>query len=53
MMDGRAGAIRARLDAENFEEAQILSYALNMPRPFMGPFAMPPAPWVQSQTRRG
>ena len=26
-MDGRVGAIRAGLDAENFEEVQILSYA--------------------------
>jgi porphobilinogen synthase len=34
MMDGRVGAIRAGLDAENFEEVQILSYAAK----YYGPF---------------
>jgi len=38
MMDGRVGAIRAGLDAENFEEVQILSYAAKYTSAFYGPF---------------
>jgi len=38
MMDGRVGAIRAALDAENFEEVQILSYAAKYASAFYGPF---------------
>jgi porphobilinogen synthase len=38
MMDGRVGAIRAGLDAENFEEVQILSYAAKYASAFYGPF---------------
>jgi uncharacterized protein with PIN domain len=30
MMDGRAGAIRAGLDAENFEEERLLVSAVNV-----------------------
>ena len=38
MMDGRVGAIRGGLDAENFEEVQILSYAAKYASAFYGPF---------------
>jgi porphobilinogen synthase len=38
MMDGRVGAIRAGLDAESFEEVQILSYAAKYASAFYGPF---------------
>ncbi|MBO0733866.1 MAG: porphobilinogen synthase [Methylocapsa sp.] len=38
MMDGRVGAIRAALDAENFEEVQILSYSAKYASAFYGPF---------------
>jgi len=38
MMDGRVGAIRAGLDAENFEEVQILAYAAKYASAFYGPF---------------
>ncbi|MGH6838091.1 MAG: porphobilinogen synthase [Methylocella sp.] len=38
MMDGRVGAIRAELDAENFEDVQILSYAAKYASAFYGPF---------------
>ena len=38
MMDARVGAIRAGLDAENFEEVQILSYAAKYASAFYGPF---------------
>jgi porphobilinogen synthase len=38
MMDGRVGAIRAGLDAEKFEEVQILSYAAKYASAFYGPF---------------
>ncbi|MDQ6703484.1 MAG: porphobilinogen synthase [Pseudomonadota bacterium] len=38
MMDGRVGAIRAGLDAENLEEVQILSYAAKYASAFYGPF---------------
>jgi porphobilinogen synthase len=38
MMDGRVGAIRAGLDAENFEPVQILSYAAKYASAFYGPF---------------
>ncbi len=38
MMDGRVGAIRAGLDAANFEDVQILSYAAKYASAFYGPF---------------
>ncbi len=38
MMDGRVGAIRAGLDAEDFEDVQILSYAAKYASAFYGPF---------------
>ncbi len=38
MMDGRIGAIRAALDAEGFEDVQILSYAAKYASAFYGPF---------------
>jgi porphobilinogen synthase len=38
MMDGRVGAIRARLDGEGFEETAILSYAAKYASGFYGPF---------------
>jgi porphobilinogen synthase len=38
MMDGRVGTIRGGLDAENFEEVQILSYAAKYASAFYGPF---------------
>ena len=38
MMDGRVGAIRAALDAEGFEEVQILAYAAKYASAFYGPF---------------
>ncbi len=38
MMDGRVGAIRAALDAEGFENVQILSYAAKYASAFYGPF---------------
>ncbi len=38
MMDGRIGAIRRALDAENFEHVQIMSYAAKYASAFYGPF---------------
>ena len=38
MMDGRVGAIRQALDAHNFQDAMILSYAVKYASCFYGPF---------------
>ena len=38
MMDGRIGAIRDALDAEGFQNTQILSYAAKYASAFYGPF---------------
>ena len=38
MMDGRVGAIRDALDAEGFEQVQIMSYAAKYASAFYGPF---------------
>jgi porphobilinogen synthase len=38
MMDGRVAAIREELDANNFEEIGILSYAVKYASAFYGPF---------------
>jgi len=38
MMDGRVGAIRAALDAEGFQNIQIMSYAAKYASAFYGPF---------------
>jgi porphobilinogen synthase len=38
MMDGRVGAIRGALDANNFSEVGILSYAVKYASAFYGPF---------------
>ena len=38
MMDGRIGVIRAALDAEGFENVQIMSYAAKYASAFYGPF---------------
>lgn len=38
MMDGRIGAIRAALDADGFENIQIMSYAAKYASAFYGPF---------------
>lgn len=38
MMDGRVGAIRAMLDAEGFEDRQIMSYSAKYASCFYGPF---------------
>ena len=38
MMDGRVGLIRKNLDKNNFEEVQILSYAVKYASSFYGPF---------------
>lgn len=38
MMDGRVGAIRAGLDAEGFENVNIMSYAAKYASAFYGPF---------------
>ncbi|WP_084619950.1 porphobilinogen synthase [Devosia chinhatensis] len=38
MMDGRVAAIRAALDAEGFENVQIMSYAAKYASCFYGPF---------------
>ena len=38
MMDGRVGAIRTALDAEGFEDVQILAYAAKYASAFYGPF---------------
>jgi porphobilinogen synthase len=38
MMDGRIGAIRAALDAEGFQNVQIMSYAAKYASAFYGPF---------------
>jgi porphobilinogen synthase len=38
MIDGRVGAIRAGLDAHNFQAVQILSYAAKYASAFYGPF---------------
>ncbi|WP_131193831.1 porphobilinogen synthase [Lichenihabitans psoromatis] len=38
MMDGRVAAIRAGLDAEGFDDVQIMSYAAKYASAFYGPF---------------
>jgi porphobilinogen synthase len=38
MMDGRVGAIRAELDAQGFENVNIMSYAAKYASAFYGPF---------------
>ncbi len=38
MMDGRVGAIRRGLDAENFQHVQIMAYAAKYASAFYGPF---------------
>tara|TARA_B100001057_G_C22702463_1_gene892333 strand:- start:104 stop:1099 length:996 start_codon:yes stop_codon:yes gene_type:complete len=38
MMDGRIGKIRKSLDKNNFEDVQILSYAIKYASSFYGPF---------------
>ncbi len=38
MMDGRVGAIRAALDAEDFLDVQIMAYAAKYASAFYGPF---------------
>ncbi len=38
MMDGRVGAIRKALDAENFRDVQIMAYAAKYASAFYGPF---------------
>ena len=38
MMDGRVGAIRKGLDAEGYEDVQIMSYAAKYASAFYGPF---------------
>lgn len=38
MMDGRIGAIRSALDAEGFEDVQIMAYAAKYASAFYGPF---------------
>ena len=38
MMDGRVGAIRKKLDKENFKDVSILSYAVKYASNFYGPF---------------
>jgi porphobilinogen synthase len=38
MMDGRVGAIRAALDADGFENTQIMSYAAKYASVYYGPF---------------
>src|SRR5437588_7155060 len=38
MMDGRVAAIRAGLDAEGFEQVQIMAYAAKYASAFYGPF---------------
>jgi porphobilinogen synthase len=38
MMDGRVGAIRRALDAQDFQDVQILSYAAKYASGFYGPF---------------
>ena len=38
MMDGRVGAIRARLDADGFTDTPIMSYAAKFASAFYGPF---------------
>jgi porphobilinogen synthase len=38
MMDGRVGAIRAGLDAEGFQDVQIMAYSAKYASAFYGPF---------------
>ncbi len=38
MMDGRVGAIRAGLDAANFQDVQIMAYTAKYASAFYGPF---------------
>jgi porphobilinogen synthase len=38
MMDGRVGAIRAGLDAEGFQQVQIMAYSAKYASAFYGPF---------------
>jgi porphobilinogen synthase len=53
MMDGRVGAIRQRLDENNFEDVAILSYAAKYCSSFYGPFREAAESTPQSGDRRG
>jgi porphobilinogen synthase len=53
MMDGRAAAIRQRLDENNFEDVAILSYAAKYCSSFYGPFREAAESTPQSGDRRG
>ena len=52
MMDGRVAAIRSRLDANNFQEVAILSYAAKYCSAFYGPFREAAQSAPQSGDRR-
>jgi porphobilinogen synthase len=52
MMDGRVAAIRQRLDANNFEDVAILSYAAKYCSSFYGPFREAAQSTPQSGDRR-
>lgn len=53
MMDGRVGAIRAKLDANGFEDIAILAYAAKYCSGFYGPFREAAQSAPQSGDRRG
>src|SRR5262245_48743312 len=53
MMDGRIGAIREALDADDFEETAILSYAAKYASAFYGPFREAAGSAPQFGDRRG
>jgi porphobilinogen synthase len=53
MMDGRVGAIRRALDAEDFSELPILSYAAKYASAFYGPFREAADSAPQFGDRRG
>jgi porphobilinogen synthase len=53
MMDGRVGAIRARLDEEGFEDVAIMSYAAKYASAFYGPFREAAQSAPQFGDRRG
>jgi porphobilinogen synthase len=53
MMDGRVGAIRAKLDANGFQDIAILAYAAKYCSGFYGPFREAAQSAPQSGDRRG
>jgi porphobilinogen synthase len=53
MMDGRVGAIRSALDAEDFEDTAIMAYSAKYASAFYGPFREAAESAPQSGDRQG